>query len=101
MGELGDFARVKRSPRLPEVLTQVETRRVLAALRPGTPGLIVRLLYGTGLRLIEGLRLRIKDVDLDLGRIVVREGKGDKDRITMLPDKLKLELQQHLCGWPG
>ena len=64
---------MKRSPRLPEVLTQVETRRVLAALRPGTPGLIVRLLYVTGLRLIEALRLRIKDVDLDLGRIVVRE----------------------------
>jgi len=53
-------------------------------------------LYGTGMRLMECLRLRIKDVDFARGRIIVREGKGDKDRVTMLPDKLKLELQRHL-----
>lgn len=83
LGDLGEFARVERPARLPEVLTQEETRQVLAALKPGTPGLIVRLLYGTGLRLIEALRLRIKDLDFERGRIVVREGKGDKDRVTM------------------
>jgi integron integrase len=96
LGELGDFARVNRPPRLPCVLTQEETRRVLAGLKPGTGGLIVRLLYGTGMRLMECLRLRTKDVDFDRSTITVREGKGDKDRVTMLPNKLKLELQQHL-----
>ena len=97
LGDLGEFARVNRPARLPEVLTPEQTQRVLAALKPGTTALIVRLLYGTGLRLIEALRLRVKDVDFERGRIVVREGKGDKDRETMLPDKVKLELQQHLA----
>jgi integron integrase len=96
LGELGEFARVNRPARLPEVLTQEQTQRVLTALRPGTTALIVRLLYGTGLRLIEALRLRVKDVDFERGRIVVREGKGDKDRETMLPNRLKAELQAHL-----
>ncbi|HXR46900.1 MAG TPA: integron integrase [Candidatus Limnocylindrales bacterium] len=96
LGELGEFARVTRPARLPSVLTKQETQRLLSALKPGTGGLIIKLLYGTGMRLIECLRLRVKDVDFEGGRITVREGKGDKDRITMLPDKLKLELQQHL-----
>jgi integron integrase len=96
LGELGEFARVRRPARLPEVMSQEQTRQVLAALKPGTAALIIRLLYGTGMRLIECLRLRVKDVDFAGGRIVVREGKGDKDRMTMLPDKLKLELQRHL-----
>src|SRR6266516_4064595 len=73
LGELGEFARVNRPARLPEVLTHEQTQRVLAALRPGTTALIVRLLYGTGLRLIEALRLRVKDVDFERGRIVMRE----------------------------
>jgi integron integrase len=96
LGDLGEFARVKRPARLPVVLTQEETQRVLAALKPGTGSLIIRLLYGTGMRLLECLRLRVKDVDFGSGRIVVREGKGDKDRMTMLPDRLKAELQTHL-----
>ena len=96
LGDLSEAARVTRPPRLPAVLTHEETQRVLAALKPGTNGLIIRLLYGTGMRLMECLRLRIKDVDFARGRIIVREGKGDKDRVTMLPDKLKLELQRHL-----
>ena len=96
LGDLGEFARVTRPPRLPVVLTQEETLRVLAALKPGTGGLIIRLLYGTGMRLMECLRLRIKDLDLACGRITVREGKGDKDRTTMLPECLKAELQTHL-----
>ncbi len=96
LGDLGEFARVRRPARLPVVLTQEETQRVLAALKPGTGALIIRLLYGTGMRLMECLRLRVQDVDFGSGRILVREGKGDKDRMTMLPDKLKLELQQHL-----
>jgi integron integrase len=96
LGDLSETARVTRPPRLPAVLTHEETQQVLAALKPGTCGLIIRLLYGTGMRLMECLRLRVKDVDFTGGRIVVREGKGDKDRVTMLPDKLKLELQRHL-----
>jgi integron integrase len=96
LGDLGEFARANRPPRLPCVLTQKETTRVLAALKSDTSGLIVRLLYGTGMRIMEALRLRVKDVELAAGRIVVREAKGDKDRITMLPDRLKAELQTHL-----
>ena len=96
LGDLGEFARVTRPARLPEVLTQEETLRVLAALKPGTTRLIIRLLYGTGMRLIECLRLRVKDLDFARSRIVVREGKGDKDRVTMLPERLKGELQEHL-----
>ena len=96
LGELGEFARVTRPARLPAVLTPEEMQRVLAALKPGTNGLIIRLLYGTGMRLMECLRLRVKDVDFARGQIVVREGKGDKDRVTMLPERLKQELQRHL-----
>src|ERR1039457_4624648 len=57
---------------------------------------MAQVLYGTGLRLLELLRLRIQDIDFERNQIVVRGGKGDKDRVTILPDKLKLELQEHL-----
>ena len=73
LGDLGEFARVSRPPRLPIVLTQEETLQVLAALKPGTGSLIIRLLYGTGMRLMECLRLRVKDIDFGTGRITVRE----------------------------
>jgi integron integrase len=96
LGDIGEFARVQRPARLPEVLTQEQTHRVLAGLKAGTAGLIIRLLYGSGMRVMEALRLRVKDVDFERGRITVRQGKGDKDRVTMLPNKLKSELQQHL-----
>jgi integron integrase len=96
LGDLGEFARVNRPARLPGVLTREETRRVLTALKSGTAALIIRLLYGTGMRLMEGLRLRVKDLDFDRGQVVVREGKGDKDRVTMLPQSLVNELQAHL-----
>ena len=96
LGDLGEYARVKRPPRLPVVLTMEETQRVLAALKPGTCSLIIRLLYGTGMRLMECLRLRVKDMDLSRGQIMVRSGKGDKDRVTMLPEKLEDELNRHL-----
>jgi integron integrase len=96
LGDLGAFARATRPERLPQVLTLEETVRVLRALKAGTPSLILRLLYGTGMRLIECLRLRVKDVDFGRGQIVVREGKGDKDRVTMLPEALRLELERHL-----
>lgn len=97
LGNLGEFTRVTRPARLPEVLTQEQTRRVLAALKPGTSGIIIRLLYGTGMRVMECLRLRVKDLEFDRRRIVDRQGKGGKDRLTPFPEALKDELQKHLA----
>jgi integron integrase len=76
--------RANRPKRLPTVLTRDEARLILGAMS-GTPRLIVLLLYGSGLRLLEALRLRVKDVDFARGELTIREGKGDKDRRTMLP----------------
>ncbi len=95
LGWIGNFERAQRPRRLPQVLSREEVRRLLEAL-PGTYGLIGRLLYGTGLRLMEGLRLRIKDLDFGRGLIVVHEGKGLKDRVTMLPESLRAPLQAQL-----
>ena len=92
---LENVVRAKRPKRLPVVLTQDEVRRVLAQL-DGAYRLMGLLLYGSGLRLLECLRLRIKDVDFALGQVTVREGKGDKDRRTMLPAALADELPLHL-----
>ena len=89
------FEQAKRSRRVPVVLSQMEARSLLQQLS-GIQQLIGQVLYGTGLRLLEGLRLRVKDVDFARNQIAVHGGKGDKDRTTMLPDKLKLELQRHL-----
>lgn len=86
----------KASRRLPVVLTQVEVTRLLSHTR-GLRGLIVQLLYGTGMRLMEALRLRVKDVDLQRRQIVIRGGKGDKDRVTMLPESLVAPLQARLA----
>jgi integron integrase len=91
-----DALRAKTSQRLPTVLSQSEIRALLNALPVGTPQLIARLLYGTGLRLMEGLRLRVKDIDFEQQQIIVRAGKGDKDRVTILPNTLRQPLEQHL-----
>lgn len=95
LGELDEFARARRPARWPEVLTREEARRVLAAVDPAYR-LALRLLYGTGLRLMELLRLRVKDLDLERRQITVRGGKGDKDRMTMVPESLVAELGAHL-----
>jgi integron integrase len=87
--------RARRAKRLPTVLTQEEIARVLGCLT-GPPQLMAQLLYGSGLRLMECLRLRVKDVDLELLQIVVRDAKGHKDRVTVLPESLVAPLQQHL-----
>jgi len=96
--ELGEFSavRAKRPERLPVVLTKAEASKLLAAMKPGTIGLMVRLLYGTGMRLMECVRLRVKDVLFEENQIVVRDGKGAKDRVTMLPSSVKAELETHL-----
>lgn len=95
LGDLQDVLRARRPGRLPVVLSTGEVQRLLNGME-GTLGLIARLLYGTGLRLMEGLRLRVKDLDFDRGLIAVREGKGDKDRTVMLPERLRDPLQAHL-----
>jgi integron integrase len=82
--------------RLPVVLTRAEVEQVLARLS-GTTALILRLIYGTGMRVLECLRLRAKDVDFARREIIVREGKGFKDRVTMLPDVLAQPVQAHLA----
>jgi integron integrase len=92
---LGVFARARRPERLPVVLSPEETRRLLEHL-DGSMRLIGQLLYGCGLRLLECLRLRIKDVDFARLQIIVRGGKGDKDRVTMLPVSVAEPLRQHL-----
>jgi integron integrase len=87
--------RAKKPSHLPVVLTQEEVTRVLAQLE-GVRWIVAALLYGSGLRLLEALRLRVKDVDFDRGEILVRDGKGQKDRVTMLPRRLIKPLQEHL-----
>ncbi|HEY6094995.1 MAG TPA: integron integrase [Gallionellaceae bacterium] len=92
---LDDVVRAKKSQRLPVVLSRAEVSRVLERME-GTYGLMARLLYGTGMRLMECCRLRVKDVDFGQREILVREGKGNKDRVTMLPETLIHPLQEHL-----
>ena len=93
--EMPSLVRAHRPARLPVVLTRDEVRRVLAGLG-GEPRLVATLLYGSGLRLMEALRLRVKDLDLSRNEILVRDGKGQKDRVTMLPAALKPDLAAHL-----
>lgn len=93
---LADVVRAKKPQRLPVVLTIEEVRSILALLEGG-PWLVCSLLYGTGMRLMEVLRLRIKDVDFTRHEILIRDGKGMKDRITMLPRSMVQPLRQHLA----
>ena len=92
---LEGVARAKATTRLPVVLTQAEVAQLLGRLS-GVHRLFGELLYGTGLRIMEGVRLRIMDVDLARREILVRDGKGAKDRVTMLPDRLVGPLNRHL-----
>jgi integron integrase len=95
LGDMGTFQRAKRPRRLPVVLTRVEVARLLGQME-GTYHLMASLLYGTGMRLMECLRLRVKDLDFEYRQILVREGKGQKDRVVPLPEKLGEALQAHL-----
>ncbi len=90
------YDRAKRPPKLPVVLTVEETQLILREL-DGTYRLMANLLYGSGLRLLECLRLRIKDLDFGYGQIAVRDGKGGKDRVTMMPQSLQEPIQRHLA----
>jgi integron integrase len=92
---LEGIVRAKKPRHLPVVLTREEVAAVLGQL-DGVRWIVASLLYGAGLRLLEALRLRVKDVDFARGEILVRDGKGQKDRVTMLPQRLVLPLQEHL-----
>tara|TARA_R110000868_G_scaffold47966_1_gene156476 strand:+ start:69 stop:1037 length:969 start_codon:yes stop_codon:yes gene_type:complete len=92
---LAGIVRAKKPKHLPVVLTRDEVTRVLAQLS-GVKWMVATLLYGSGLRLLEALRLRVKDVEFARGEVVVRDGKGQKDRVTMLPRALVVPLQEHL-----
>jgi integron integrase len=93
---LENVTRATQVKRLPVVLTRDEVRALLAHLE-GAPWLVASILYGSGLRLMEALRLRVKDLALERGELIVREGKGGKDRVTMLPATLATPLRAHLA----
>ena len=95
-GDLGEFQRSKRPRKLPVILAREEVRRLLDAVE-APYRLPAALLYGGGLRLMEALRLRVKDIDLDRRQISVRDGKGQKDRVTVLPDRWRERLAAHLA----
>jgi site-specific recombinase XerD len=92
---LDDVGRPQQKRRIPSVLTQNEVAGLLAQMQ-GETALLARLLYGTDMRLMESLRLRIKDVDFDRHVIIVREAKGGKDRVVMLPRSLAPALRQQM-----
>ena len=92
---LDNVVKAKRPQRMPVVLTREEVQAVLSHL-DGTSGLILRLAYGTGMRILETARVRIKDIDFARHEVMVRDGKGFKDRVTMLPESLSLPLREHL-----
>jgi len=96
---LDNFERSKKPRRLPVVLTITEVQALLQATStaPEPIGLVIKLLYGTGMRLMEAVRLRVKDVELERREIIVRDGKGGKDRVTMLPESLAEAMRVHLA----
>src|SRR3984957_20182144 len=96
---LDNVTRASGTKRLPVVLSRAEVRALLVPLQD-TPWLLGNLLYGSGLRLMEGLRLRVKDLQLERGELIVREAKGGKDRVTMLPGTLQEPLRAHLGRLP-
>jgi integron integrase len=96
-GNVEGVVRARQPKRLPVVFTVAETREVLQRLQ-GTEQLVVQMLYGSGLRLMEALRLRVQDVEIEVRQVTVRSGKGDKDRVTVLPASLMEPLQNHLLA---
>ena len=95
LGEMGDFVRAKRSKHIPVVLTKDEVIKILDQMR-GISQLMASLQYGTGMRLIECIRLRVLDIDFGYSQIVIHQGKGKKDRIAPLPEKLVDPIKTHL-----
>ncbi|MBU1183293.1 MAG: integron integrase [Proteobacteria bacterium] len=96
LGEEINAVRANRKTNIPVVMTREETARLLS-LMSGTPLLVAKLLYGSGLRISEAIRLRIKDIDYELKTLTVRSGKGDKDRVTTFPASIIPFLEAHLA----
>lgn len=97
LGDIGEIARAKTPKRLPVVLTRDEVQRLLSRLQ-GDHRLAALLMYGAGLRVMECVRLRVKDIDFGYGQIVVRDGKGQKDRVTMLPRMAEADLRDKIAA---
>src|SRR5881409_3748448 len=98
VGWLNALVRAKRPRRVPVVFTREEVRQLLAQMQGrGSPALVIELLYGSGIRLLEALHLRVKDVDFGQNQITVRGGKGDRDRHTILPERVAGALLRHLA----
>lgn len=93
---IDNIERAKKEAKVPIVFTRDEVTQILSNMK-STPYLMASLLYGAGLRLMECIRLRVKDIDFNSNYILIREGKGEKDRVTILPEKLKEPLQRHLA----
>lgn len=100
IGDFGQFTRAERAKQLPVVFTRQEVQAVLSRME-GTPGLVALLLYGSGLKLLEALQLRIRDVDFVQNQLTVRDGTGQKDRVTLLPttlvDAMKRQITRSRC----
>ncbi|QOX79292.1 integron integrase [Trichlorobacter lovleyi] len=92
---LDEVEQAKKPKRLPVVLTEKEVQALLAQM-PQAYAMLARLMYGTGMRLLEIFRLRVQDIDFERCEVLIREGKGAKDRVTMLPQSLRVSLQEHL-----
>ena len=97
-GHLGRFEaeRARRRGRVPTVLSESEVKRVIGAIAHATYSLMAELLYGTGMRVSECCQLRVRDVDFERGQVVIRGGKGDKDRVVMLPNLLRKRLEEQV-----
>lgn len=95
-GEMETFVRAKRAQRLPEVMTRDEVEALFAHM-DGVTLLMAGLMHGGGLRLVDGVRLRVMDIDFARHQIMVRDAKGQKDRVTMLPVRFAGPLQEHLA----
>lgn len=95
IGELENLIRAKKPQKLPVVFTRDETKQILLQLS-GVSWLMCQIIYGAGLRIMECVRLRVKDIDFNYRQIVVRNGKGEKDRVTILPNIIVDELKRHL-----
>ena len=95
LGDFGEILRAKRSKKIPVVFTKEEVRNILTNLS-GERQLMASLIYGSGLRLTECLRLRVKDLDFTNKQLIIRDGKGEKDRVTLLSEKVIPFLKKHL-----
>ena len=100
VGEMEEFARAKRPRRLPEVMTRDEVQTLLSKMS-GVTGLMAGVMYGSGMRLMECVRLRVKDIDFAQHQIMVRDGKGQKDRVTMLPERFAGSVERASCPGEG